>query len=55
MKDFDKSLDAQVDLSEFINGIGEWLEDARTSKASSLEAGPETMKYLTHYHEVYSL
>ena len=52
MKDFDKSFDTRVDLREFVDGIGKWLDEARSSKVASLEAGPETFKYLTHYHEV---
>lgn len=52
MKDFDTSSDTHVDFQEFVNGIGKWLDEARSSKVDSLEAGPETFKYLTHFHEV---
>lgn len=51
MKDFDKSADNQVDLPEFIDGIAEWLEDVKKSKASSVVNGSETIKYLNDYHE----
>ncbi|KAL3638515.1 hypothetical protein CASFOL_017886 [Castilleja foliolosa] len=46
LKDFDISLDSQVDLPEFINGVGRWLEEAkgRASNASG------SMKYIDEYH-----
>lgn len=52
MKDFDKSADNQVDLPEFIDGIAEWLNDVKKSKASSTVTNSETIKYLNDYHEV---
>ncbi|KAL1815374.1 hypothetical protein ACET3Z_017948 [Daucus carota] len=51
MKDFDKSADNQVDLPEFIDGIAEWLNDVKKSKASSNVTNSETIKYLNDYHE----
>ncbi|XP_060209294.1 sodium/calcium exchanger NCL-like [Lycium barbarum] len=52
MKDFDTSHDNQIELSEFTAGVAKWLNEARGSKAPSLETGPsDTMKCLTDLHE----
>ncbi|GFZ05463.1 sodium/calcium exchanger family protein / calcium-binding EF hand family protein [Actinidia rufa] len=50
MKDFDTSLDHQIDLQEFICGIEKWLEEARRSGPPSLEAGAGGIKYLDDFH-----
>ncbi|KAL6554182.1 hypothetical protein OROMI_019855 [Orobanche minor] len=47
LKDFDASLDRQVDLNEFINGVGRWLEEAKGGRVSN-NAG--SMKYIDEYH-----
>lgn len=52
MKDFDTSHDQRIEKSEFIAGVAKWLNEARGSKAPSIEAGPDTMKYLADMHEV---
>lgn len=51
MKDFDTSLDCQIDLQEFICGIEKWLEEARRSGPPSREAGAGTIKYLDDFHK----
>ncbi|GER43048.1 sodium/calcium exchanger family protein [Striga asiatica] len=49
MRDFDISLDSQVDLPEFIQGVGKWLEEAKGGKASHNAGG--SMKYIDEYHQ----
>ncbi|KAL8032049.1 hypothetical protein ABFX02_13G068500 [Erythranthe guttata] len=49
IKDFDTSLDSQVDLNEFIAGIGKWLEEAKGARGGSNQAG--SMKYIDDYHK----
>ncbi|GAA0170532.1 transporter [Lithospermum erythrorhizon] len=51
MRDFDTSGDSKIEFSEFVNGVRKWLEEAKGARAASLEAGPETMKYLDDFHE----
>ncbi|XP_052207053.1 sodium/calcium exchanger NCL isoform X3 [Diospyros lotus] len=51
MAEVDTSNDNQIDFTEFMNGISRWLEEARRSGASSLEAGPASMKYLDDFHQ----
>ncbi|GFP79631.1 hypothetical protein PHJA_000106600 [Phtheirospermum japonicum] len=46
LKDFDISLDSQVDLPEFIHGVGRWLEEAKGG-ASNVSG---SMKYIDEYH-----
>ncbi|KAL2496455.1 sodium/calcium exchanger family protein/calcium-binding EF hand family protein [Forsythia ovata] len=50
IRDFDKTLDSQIDFDEFTTGIGRWLEEARGAKVQK-HAGPDTMKYLDNFHE----
>ncbi|KAL2476400.1 sodium/calcium exchanger family protein/calcium-binding EF hand family protein [Abeliophyllum distichum] len=50
IRDFDKSLDSQIDFNEFTTGIGKWLEEARGAKVQK-HSGPDTMKYLDNFHE----
>ncbi|KAL6529686.1 hypothetical protein OROGR_015309 [Orobanche gracilis] len=47
LKDFDSSLDRQVDLNEFINGVGRWLEEAKGGRVSN---NVGSMKYIDEYH-----
>ncbi|EYU44997.1 hypothetical protein ABFS82_13G068800 [Erythranthe guttata] len=49
IKDFDTSLDSQVDLNEFVAGIGKWLEEAKGARGGSNQAG--SMKYIDDYHK----
>ncbi|KAK4439141.1 Sodium/calcium exchanger NCL [Sesamum alatum] len=46
MKDFDITLDSRVDLREFIDGVGRWLQEAQS--AVSNHAG--SMKYIDEFH-----
>ncbi|XP_059284032.1 sodium/calcium exchanger NCL-like [Lycium ferocissimum] len=50
LKDFDTSCDEQVDIKEFTSGVEKWLYEAKSS-IGSVEAGPNTMKYLDDFHE----
>ncbi|CAA3009484.1 sodium calcium exchanger family [Olea europaea subsp. europaea] len=50
IKDFDVTLDSQVDFNEFTAGIERWLGEARGAKVQK-HAGPDTIKYLDHFHE----
>ncbi|PSS05845.1 Troponin C, slow skeletal and cardiac muscles like [Actinidia chinensis var. chinensis] len=50
MKDFDTSLDHQIDLQEFICGIEKWLEEVRRYGSPPLEAGAGTIKNLDDFH-----
>lgn len=52
MKDFDTSLDEQVDLHEFITGVEKWLYEAKSTNGSSAQAGPNTINYIDDFHEV---
>lgn len=53
MRDFDKSHDDKVDLSEFQAGISKWLNKARHAGSSSADSGPKTsFKILTNFHLV---
>ncbi|KAL5736452.1 hypothetical protein ACOSP7_030868 [Xanthoceras sorbifolium] len=51
MKDFDTSNNSYIDISEFINGVGKWLNEAKRGRAGSADAGPHTIKFLNDYHE----
>jgi Ca2+/Na+ antiporter len=51
MKDFDTSLDRKIQLSEFIEGVSRWLDEAKRSGDSSSNAGPTTVKYLDNFHQ----
>ncbi|KAL0353808.1 UNVERIFIED_CONTAM: Sodium/calcium exchanger NCL [Sesamum angustifolium] len=46
MKDFDITLDSRVDRREFIDGVGRWLQEAKS--AASNHAG--SMKYIDEFH-----
>ncbi|KAK4398338.1 Sodium/calcium exchanger NCL [Sesamum angolense] len=46
MKDFDITLDSRVDIREFIDGVGRWLQEAKS--AASNHAG--SMKYIDEFH-----
>ncbi|KAL0399445.1 UNVERIFIED_CONTAM: Sodium/calcium exchanger NCL [Sesamum radiatum] len=46
MKDFDITLDSRVDIREFIDGVGRWLQVAKS--AASNHAG--SMKYIDEFH-----
>ncbi|CAA0816022.1 sodium/calcium exchanger family protein / calcium-binding EF hand family protein [Striga hermonthica] len=48
MRDFDNSRDSKVDLREFINGIGRWLEEAKRGRGSH---SGHSMKYIDEYHQ----
>ncbi|KAL7129480.1 hypothetical protein ABFS83_13G069000 [Erythranthe nasuta] len=49
IRDFDTSLDSQVDLNEFILGIGKWLAEAQGARGGSNNA--DSMKYIDDYHK----
>ncbi|KAI8006098.1 Sodium/calcium exchanger NCL [Camellia lanceoleosa] len=59
MNDFDTSLDSKnvpsveskIDQSEFFVGISKWLNEAKCTGASSVQAGPHTIKYLDNFHQ----
>lgn len=51
MKDFDTSQNNEIDFDEFIDGIGKWLEEAKTTKINTPLAGPDTLKYIHDYYE----
>lgn len=53
MKEFDTSGDDEVDFEEFITGIANWLEEARSTKINSSINGPDTTNYIHDYYEVY--
>ncbi|KAH7859984.1 hypothetical protein Vadar_007910 [Vaccinium darrowii] len=50
IKDFDTSFDRKIQLSEFIDGVSRWLDEAKRSGDSS-NAGPNTVKYLDNFHQ----
>ncbi|XP_058211122.1 sodium/calcium exchanger NCL-like [Rhododendron vialii] len=50
MSDFDTSHDGRIDFLEFVNGISKWLGEAKSSGVDSHDAGPDTIKYLDHFH-----
>ncbi|KAG5551308.1 hypothetical protein RHGRI_009651 [Rhododendron griersonianum] len=52
MSDFDTSHDERIDFLEFVNGISKWLAEAKSSGVGSHDAGPDTIKYLDHFHQV---
>lgn len=52
MSDFDTSHDERIDFPEFVNGISKWLGEAKSSGVDSHDAGPDTIKYLDHFHLV---
>ncbi|GMP65915.1 hypothetical protein CsSME_00026500 [Camellia sinensis var. sinensis] len=59
MNDFDTSLDSKnvpsveskIDQLEFFVGISKWLNEAKCTGASSVQAGPHTIKYLDNFHQ----
>ncbi|GJS98846.1 sodium/calcium exchanger NCL-like protein [Tanacetum coccineum] len=51
MKDFDTSGDDEVDFEEFLSGIVNWLDEARSTKISSPVAGHDTTNYIHDYYE----
>ncbi|KAG5551309.1 hypothetical protein RHGRI_009651 [Rhododendron griersonianum] len=51
MSDFDTSHDERIDFLEFVNGISKWLAEAKSSGVGSHDAGPDTIKYLDHFHQ----
>ncbi|KAL7216739.1 hypothetical protein ACSBR1_028636 [Camellia fascicularis] len=51
MNDFDTSLDSKIDELEFFVGISKWLNEAKCTWASSVQAGPHTIKYLDNFHQ----
>ncbi|KAI3716231.1 hypothetical protein L6452_23430 [Arctium lappa] len=51
MRDFDTSGDDEVDFEEFVIGISQWLEEARSTKTDSATSDPDTMKYIHDYYE----
>lgn len=48
MKEFDTSHDSQVDLEEFIAGVGKWLEEAKGANDSNHAA--DSMKFIDAFH-----
>ncbi|XP_028086890.1 sodium/calcium exchanger NCL-like [Camellia sinensis] len=59
MNDFDTSLDSKnvpsveskIDQLEFFVGISKWLNEAKCTGASSVQAGPHTINYLDNFHQ----
>ncbi|KAJ9538515.1 hypothetical protein OSB04_031248 [Centaurea solstitialis] len=51
MRDFDTSGDDEIDFEEFVTGISQWLEEARSAKTESAIASPDTTKYIHDYYE----
>ncbi|KAF5948652.1 hypothetical protein HYC85_014609 [Camellia sinensis] len=59
MNDFDTSLDSKnvpsveskIDQLEFFVGISKWLNEAKCTGPSSVQAGPHTIKYLDNFHQ----
>lgn len=50
--DFDTSRDSLVDEEEFFNGINRWLDKAKGTRRASADAGPQTMRFLSDFHQV---
>lgn len=50
VKEFDTSHDSQVDLKEFIAGVGKWLEEAKGANDSNHAA--DSMKFIDAFHVV---
>lgn len=53
MKDFDTSKNNEIEFSEFVAGLSKWLLEAKGSKIDAHLAGPDTLKYIHDYYEVY--
>lgn len=50
IREFDTSQDSQVDLEEFIVGVGKWLEEAKETNEPNHAA--DSMKYIDAFHSV---
>ncbi|KAG8386380.1 hypothetical protein BUALT_Bualt03G0142800 [Buddleja alternifolia] len=47
MKDFDTSLDSEIDMNEFVLGVGRWLKEAKGANGSN---HANSIKYLDEFH-----
>ncbi|KAF9588686.1 hypothetical protein IFM89_014562 [Coptis chinensis] len=50
MNDFDTSRDNRVSEDEFVKGISKWLTEAQRSAKPARNPGPDTMKFIDHFH-----
>ncbi|KAG6637230.1 hypothetical protein CIPAW_11G164600 [Carya illinoinensis] len=51
MRDFDTSLDGQIDETEFVNCISKWLKRATRIRTASSGHGSHTLRFLNAFHQ----